>query len=178
MERKEAGRLHHGERSQKAHLIYFGLAGHGVELSEQREDSRSISHISGYDSPESFERCLVSERRSIYPALAHVPVLDKRPALKKHPGYAYSSPLVDVRLSDGEVDRINKESALEMLPGLSGGFDTLAALAIAHKGKEPGPLDSVSVQDYIQWWTSRGARLGRMDSSGLRIIWNEREGAE
>ena len=59
-----------------------------------------------------------------------------------------------------------------MRPGLSGGFDSLAAAALAHAGQpEPGPLDSVSVADFIAWWVSRDARLGRMDSAGTRIVW-------
>jgi hypothetical protein len=167
-----------GEPRKKAFLIYFGLGGHGVEFYESRREGRRMrGHISGYDSPESFERQLSRGEEENYPPLSGVPVLDKRVILEKHPEYSFRSPLVDVDVRDGEVDRVNTESARSMLPRLSGGFDVMAAAAIAHEGrKDPGPLDSVSVRDYIAWWVSRGARLGYMDEEGKRIQWEERDG--
>src|SRR5690606_9929276 len=125
-------------------------------------------------SPESFERALARGER--YPPLARVPVLDKRAALEREPGLSIRSPLVDVDLEAGHIDRIDTKTARAMLPGLSGGFDTLALYAIAHEGRpEPGPLDHVSLDGYIAWWVARGARLGRMDESGLRIVWSDEE---
>lgn len=163
----------------KAHVISFGLGGHSVEVSNTWKDgTRTKGHISGYDSPESFERELAWGDKDGYPPLAGVPVIDKRAVLEKHPVYSFKSPLVDVELEDGTIDRIDAKAAQSMLPGLSGGFDTLAAAAIAHEGNpEPGPLDSVSVGDYLRWWAQRGARLGRMDDEGLRIVWKDEEGA-
>src|SRR5882762_1694332 len=143
--------------NEKAYMIDFGLGGHGVSLGEIRPDGglHHKAHISGYDSPESFERALAKGDKDHYPPLALVPVLDKRQVLKARPYYSYQSPLVSPSLPDGAIDRICAESARSMLPGLSGGFETMAALAIAHDGKpEPGPLDTVSVGDYVRWWTS------------------------
>lgn len=163
---------------KKAFLISFGLGGHTVETGETwREGTRVKGHISGYDSPESFERALERAEKDSYPPLAGVPVLDKRAVLNEHPEFSLRSPLVDVDLPNGKVDRIDTRAARNMLPGLSGGFDVLAAAAICHEGKEePGPLDSVSLRDYVAWWVSRGARLGHMDETGLRIVWNSEEG--
>lgn len=163
---------------KEAFLISFGLGGHGVDTRETwGEGSVSKGNISGYDSPESFERALIRGEKNEYPPLSGIPVLDKRAALQKNPAFSFKSPLVDVDLQEGEIDRINTDSARTMLPGLSGGFETLAALAIAHEGKsEPGPLDSVSVSDYVRWWRERGARLGHMDKTGTRIIWEDEKG--
>lgn len=164
---------------QRAFLISFGLGGHGIEITDTlREGSRTKGRISGYDSPESFERSLVRGDKKEYPPLAHVPVLDKRPALRTNPVLGIKSPLVDVELEAGKVERLDASAARSMLPGLSGGFEVLAALAIANDGKpEPGPLDSVSLADYLEWWRSRGARLGRMDGEGLHIVWQDEKEA-
>ena len=163
---------------KEAFLVSFGLGGHSVEIVDTwRDGTRDKGHISGYDSPESLERALEREEKDSYPPLAGVPVLDKRAVLKEHPELSFHSPLVDIDLPDGSVDRIDTKAARNMLPGLSGGFDLLAAQAIAHEGKdEPGPLDSVSVSDFINWWVSRGARLGHMDDAGRRIVWVSEKG--
>ncbi len=160
---------------KQAFLICFGLGGHSVDTAETWKDKTRVKgHTSGYDSPESFERALSRGEKAEYPPLANVPVLDKRQVLRQKPMLSLSSPLIDVDLKDGEISRIDADAAQNMLPGLSGGFDTLAAAAIAHAGKpEPGPLDSISVLAYLRWWKDRGARLGRMDESGMRIVWED-----
>jgi hypothetical protein len=162
----------------RAYLIDFGLGGHSVEYAETWSDGTRVKgHISGYDSPESFERALARGEKNSYPDLSGLPVLDKREILKEHPEYSLKGPLLDVDLSDGTIDRIDLKVARYMLPGLSGGFDAIAAAAIVHEGREePGPLDSVSLGDYLRWWTSRGARLGHMDTEGLRIVWEDEKG--
>jgi len=162
---------------KKAYLVSFGLGGHSVDTAETWKDgTRSKGHISGYDSPESFECALERGEKAEYPPLARVPVLDKRHILRRKPGLALRSPLVDVDLEDGAIDRVDTKAARLMLPALSGGFEVLAGRASAHEGKpEPGPLDSVSLGDFIVWWVSRGARLGHMDEQGLRIVWNDEE---
>jgi hypothetical protein len=59
---------------QRAHLISFGLAGHGIDITDTRQDGvRSKGRISGYDSPESFERALARGEKAEYPPLAGVP---------------------------------------------------------------------------------------------------------
>lgn len=163
---------------KQAFLICFGLGGHTVEKAETWKDGTRVrGHISGYDSPESFERALASGEKDSYPPLAGVPVLDKRAVLEANPMLSFRSPLVDVDLADDAINRVDAGAAQRMLPGLSGGFDTLAAAAIAHAGNsEPGPLDSVSVSAYVRWWTARGARLGRMDATGTRIEWTDGAG--
>lgn len=158
---------------KRAFLICFGLGGHSVETAETYKDGTRVKgSLSGYDSPESFERALAHGEKAEYPPLGGVPVLDQRRVLRANPMLSVRSPLVDVDLAEGTVDRLDTAAAQRMLPGLSGGFDTLAAAALAHAGKlEPGPLDGVSVADFIAWWVSRDARLGRMDETGTRIVW-------
>ncbi len=160
---------------KEAFLICFGLGGHFVETVETWKDGTRVKgHTSGYDSPESFERTLAGGEKAGYPPLGGVPVLDKRAVLRADPMLSFRGPLVDVDLKDDAIDRVDTAAARNMLLGLSGGFDTLAAAAIAHAGKpEPGPLDSVSVQALITWWVDRGARLGRMDETGTRIVWTD-----
>lgn len=175
---KDYSKANHERKKQSAFLIDFGLGGHGVGYAEVTpHGTRYKGNIYGYDNPESFERALTRGEKDQYPNLAGVPVLDKREVLREHPEYSFRSPLVDADVKDGEVHRLDTDAARRMLPGLSGGFDTLAALAITHEGKaEPGPLDTVSVGDYVAWWTSRGARVGRMDGEGLRILWEDQHG--
>jgi len=160
---------------KQAFLICFGLGGHSVDTAETWKDgTRTKGHISGYDSPESFERALARGEKAEYPPLAGLPVLDKRAVLRADPMLSFRGPLVDVDLKDDEIERVDTAAARNMLPGLSGGFDILAAAAIAHAGKpEPGPLDSISVDAYVRWWTTRGARLGHMDPTGLVIVWSD-----
>lgn len=164
---------------KKAYLISFGLGGHGVDLLDAREEGLPTKgRISGYESPESFELGLKHGEKRGYPPLGGVFVLDKREALLRDPALAAQSPLVDLELKDGTVERLNTDAARSMLPGLSGGFEVLAALALAHEGRlEPGPLDSVSLGDYLKWWGSRGARLGCMDEEGLKIVWQDEKEA-
>ena len=96
-----------------AHLISFGLAGHGIEITNTwRDGYRTKGSISGYDSPESFERALARGEKAEYPPLAGVPVLDKRPALRKSPALAIQSPLVDVELEDGTVERLEASTSV------------------------------------------------------------------
>ena len=161
---------------KQAYVISFGRGGHTIQVSHTWRDgvTRTKGCISGYDTPQSFERALARGEKQEYPPLAGLPVLDKREVLKETPALSFRSPLVDVDLEDGTIDRLDTHAARSMLPGLSGGFEVLAASAIVHEGKpEPGPLDSVSVGDYIAWWRSRGAKLGRMSEDGLRIVWQD-----
>ncbi len=160
---------------KEAFLICFGLGGHFVETAETWKDGTRVKgHTSGYDSPESFERALAGGEKAGYPPLASVPVLDKRAVLRADPMLSVRGPLVDVDLKDDTIERVDTAAAQRMLPGLSGGFEMLAAAAIAHEGKpEPGPLDSISIPAYVRWWTARGARLGRMDETGTRIVWTD-----
>ena len=160
-----------------AHLITFGLGGHGVDCTRVwKSGQRTKPRISGYDRPESFEKQLTTGQKPDYPPLAGVPVLDKRAALETNHAYAFKSPLVDPELKDGEVDRLDAAAASCMLPGLSGEFEQLATLAVVHQASgrtEPGPLDHVSLAEYVAWWTERGARLGHMDETGTAIIWEQ-----
>lgn len=158
---------------KRAFLICFGLGGHAVDTAETWKDGTRVKgHISGYDSPESFERALARGEKAEYPPLGGVPVLDQRAVLRAEPMLSLQSPLVDVDLTGDAIERVDTAAAERMLPGLSGGFETLAAAAIAHAGQpEPGPLDRVSIPAYVRWWTTRGARLGQMDETGTRIVW-------
>src|SRR5262245_41291333 len=101
----------------KAHLISFGLGSHGIEFTDTwGEGSTTNGRISGYDIPESLERSLERCEKAEYPPIAGVPVLDKRPAIQANPLLGIKSPLVDVGLEDGTVDRLDARAARSMLP--------------------------------------------------------------
>lgn len=83
-----------------------------------------------------------------------------------------SGPMVDARLSAGEIKPFGekeKRAALGMLGpgGLSGGYETLVAMAIAGLGS----LDSVAPDVYIQLLREKvpGVRIGRVEEG--RVIW-------
>ena len=78
---------------KKAFLICFGLGGHSVETAETWKDGTRVKGtLSGYDSPESFERALARGEKAEYPPLAGVPVLDQRAVLRADPMLSVRSP--------------------------------------------------------------------------------------
>ena len=164
----------------QAHLLWFGLGGHVIDFTSSSDYVQPDGTVagpnkctlSGYDSPESFERSLKEGKKSTVGSLAGVPVLDKRAILREKPSLAIRAPLLDVSVKDGEIDRFDAKTARNMLPFMDSGFRGMAALGIVGaKGDGPGPLDSVSVRDYIAWWSKNGARTGRMSDDGLSIVW-------
>lgn len=106
-------------------------------------------------------------------------VLDKRAILREHPSYALLSPMLDVRLPAGTIDRLADHGAKDsmVLHAFAHGDSTqrgLAALAhatIDNQSEQPGPMDYVSMDAYVDWWASRGARVGVVKLNPARIEW-------
>lgn len=101
------------------------------------------------------------------------PALDTRAAIDTDEGYswAFRGPLCDPSLADGVTDECPEPSPF-MAAGLSGGFLSSLALQVAHKAggrKTPGPLDSVSVAEFVRGWREHGARVG--EYKGGVIAW-------
>lgn len=156
-----------------AALVWFGLGGHCIEFaSERTSHGSSKSSISGYDSPESFE-----PTKSVYSdtEFEGTPVIDKCAVLTRKPFLAIKSPLVNVDLADGEEDRLSTAELQGSIVGqavMSGPpneFGTFAALQVRHNKTsfEPGPLDSISVPAFIEWWRSHGARIGTIHDNTI-----------
>jgi len=96
-----------------------------------------------------------------------MPAIDKREAVDTPEGFkwVYQGPMVDVDLPDGEVDQCpepNPIMALAMMEGQNE-FGTMLVLQKSSRlAKEPrGPLDSVSISEYIEGWRAHGAKIGK-----------------
>lgn len=124
------------------------------------------STISGYGSP---ERPHAAEGKDIPDG---TPVLDVRAATETPEGFAwvFRGPMVDVKLPDGSYEPCPQPSEV-MLGGLEGSFGAVAAMQVVSRAKrEPrGPLDFVSVSEYVQGWREHGARVGKY--VGGVIVW-------
>lgn len=161
-----------------ARLISFGLGGHHIDV-DHGEGYGSCS-ISGYDTPERFEKALAAGGKGNYPSLAGVPVVDKRPAVEQDWGLAIRSPICSAKLEPGQVSRF-----AEVCPDPAGSLvvqafaqgtseqQGLAAMACAAALTDFGGLDYVAPDLYLAWWRSHGARVGRMDETGSRILWDD-----
>ena len=158
---------------EKARLITFGKGGHQVYFkSIKRDGGSSQSTLSGYDSPERFEREL--SKRSDYdfdgaPVVDMIAVVTLRLSLL--------CPIPDPDLEEGEVSRIGSlegnimVDAMKREPGNTYGMLAVAQQAHASQSTEPGPLDKVSVPAYVAYWRNAGARIGRV--TGTTITWEE-----
>ena len=156
-----------------AALVWFGLGGHVIEFPSVRTSTGSTkSSISGYDSPESF----MADKPSYTDVeFEGTPVIDKCAVLSRKPSLAIKSPLVNVDLADGEEDRLSAAAvagsmvyqATSQDPGNA--FGALGRVHIAHAkaSPEPGPLDSISVPAFIEWWRSHGARIGTIHDNTI-----------
>lgn len=92
-----------------------------------------------------------------------IPVLDKRQAVETKAGYSwvFRGPMVNVKLQDGNISRLGEVSPI-MLPAIAA-YGMIGALAENHKAakeNKAGPLDDVSVAEYVRGWVEHGARLG------------------
>ena len=109
-------------------------------------------------------------------------VIDKRVPLDANPGFCFASPLVDLKLSPGEIDRFADFAKGSFVadafrdPACTNAYGELVRLADkAHeRGVSPGPLDSVDLQTYARWWRARGAVIGRIVGEGdqIGITWH------
>ena len=151
----------------KAMLVEFGKGGDTVYFAAERGANFSCySTATGYGTPEQ-------------PHAAHdipdgVPAIDVRAAVETEAGFewAFKGPIVNVDLPDGACEECPKPSPTFAMAVAKNGFGRALALQAASKKRrptEPGPLDRVSVAEYVQGWREHGARVGTY--SGGRIVW-------
>jgi hypothetical protein len=145
-------------QNEKVVLVQFGLGGHSIIF------NRKGSSLSGYSNPENF----FQENKEII--ANNTPVIDKRSILEISPFLAFQSPLIDPTLQDNQIDKCPQPSEA-MAFGLSGSFQTLLLLQEHHKmqSKEAGPLDSIGINDFINWWRSKGAKIGKVVNNSF--VW-------
>ena len=98
------------------------------------------------------------------------PVIDNRAAIDtdKGFGWVFAGPMVDVNIPWGAVSKCPAPTP-EMATGLQGAFATLAGLHLAARQEKAsaGPLDMVSVEEYVNGWRDHGARIGRYQGGNI-----------
>jgi hypothetical protein len=147
-----------------ARVISFGLGGHGIDF--ESKPGYAHSHLSGYETPETFLRELERGRYSDR-VLDGAWVIDKRAVVERDPGIAIKAPMCNADLPEGTHKPFaDRETALHMAPALGGAFQGLAVLA---QSQSYGGLDYVSPDLYAAHWRSVGARVGKL--TGQTIAW-------
>lgn len=139
-------------KGDKIVLLGLGLAGWYGEGIDARGNTFSTTHYTK-------DLRWVLRDRDGNPAMEHAGavVCDKSALLEESPGLVVRSPMLNVRLPPDGRDEFGlyQATAARMLPGLSGGFETLAALAVtlsSGSDAEPGGFDFVGLEAYIHWW--------------------------
>lgn len=147
----------------KAKFVEFSLGGDTVHYGDGCTGS-------GYGSPE--------RPHAADPRTHEIPdgtlVLDKRPALGTAAGkhWVFKGPMVNVDLEEGEVDRLPEGGiiAQAMMGDRSNQFGQMLRAQKAHKEKtsQPGPLDYVSVSEYVAGWVAKGAIVGTYENGNIK----------
>lgn len=140
-------------------LVCFGQGGDTLHYADG-------GTCSGYESP---DRPHAAAGKDIPDG---TPAIDKRAAIDTEEGFrwVFRGPMVNPAIPDGETERCPDPSPV-MVAGLSGAFVGLVAdhMASRHKGEPRGPLDYVSVAEYVRGWREHGARIGAY--RGGAIVW-------
>jgi hypothetical protein len=178
MQAKSNEREGNGIMRQKAigKLVFFGLAGHCIELAPYMEGTLNYGQgsLSGYDNPERFEKELASGHYADY-ELEGALVIDKRAVLEENPGLSWKSPMCSVSIVDDlEIKRCPEVDPIMASAMRGNQFGTLIAMQAIGYGKEkptdPGLLDDISPRAYCRWWHKYGARLGQIRNNS--IVWD------
>lgn len=140
-------------------LVTFGQGGDTVHYGRGHT-------CSGYGSPERPHAALGEEIPD------GTPVIDKRAAVGTPDGFSwvFRGPMVNVDLPDGEREDCPTPSPT-LAAGLEGGYAVmLARQTVARAASSaPGPLDYVSIAEYVRGWREHGARIG--EYRGGKIVW-------
>jgi len=141
-------------------LITFGQGGHTLYYGQG-------TTLSGYDRPDDF----TGEGETIPDGTL---ALDKRDAIDTPEGYRWvlKGPMVNVDLPDGQIDACPAPSPLFASAVAENSYGTLLALNEAHSEPTAGPLDSVSISEYVAGWVARGARIGTYHNG--QIVWEDK----
>lgn len=166
-----------------AKLLKFTVTGHQLYYSQE---GYSNCHCSGYEDPESFPKPYhwwadpadkISTHFAGYQfADEGIPVLDLRDAVNTPEGrrWVFKGPMLDVDLEDGAIDTLPEVSPI-MLPAVAAFGQTVALLETraAQSRGVAGPLDSVSVSEFVKGWREHGAKVGRcyVENGTCRIEW-------
>lgn len=154
-----------GEHSE---YILIDIGRYGASLHDKPRGN-TTGHLSTYDTDP--EKILTRHGDQI---VEGCPIVDKRHLLGTE-GFTrnvMSSPLVDVRLKDGEVDRPEVDAFFgAALLDANRGNGMSLILAKHMTDKKFTGLSAVSIGDFVGWWAQRGARIGTVSNG--EIIWVE-----
>lgn len=146
-----------------AKLVCFANGGDSVEYGGGCSSS-------GYGSPER-PHAAKPDQSTVIPD--GTPVIDKRPALQTPEGYqwVFRGPMVNVDLKTDQVDRCPQPSELFAAAVAGNAYGGLLAMQETSRalGESRGPLDSVSIPEYVEGWRNVGARIGFYRSGN--IVW-------
>ena len=140
---------------RKIRFISFGLGGSSAEI-DCTGAFEDRSTLSGYSRPDDFFK-----DHADYDVPDGTMAVDLRQVVEQSPSLSFRSPMVDIKLEPGQVRECPEPSDLMAGAMAGNAFGSFLAMQKAHKAKsqEPGPLDSVSVEDYVGWWRRAGARI-------------------
>lgn len=107
-----------------------------------------------------------------------VVAIDQRAAIETRDDaydWAFQGPMVDVDLPEGQVDPCEPSGIMiDAMKSDSGNqFGQLLKLHEMNN-TQPGPLDHVSIKQYVDGWRLVGARIGFYKNG--KIIWEDQEG--
>jgi hypothetical protein len=173
-------------KTDLAIILEFGNAGHSMELFNEYG---TVSHLSGYAKPETFcmpyhwwadsKDVLTRHWDNMTIPPEGIPVLDKIPAIETKAGFewVFRGPMLNPKLSDGEIDACpNASPLLEPAIAAYGMKSLYADTKVKQAQGKAGPLDGVYLTEYIEGWLKVGARLGRftVDSENNgKITWQD-----
>lgn len=143
--------------SNTAKLVSFTDRGDAVEYGGGERGS-------GYGTPENphaSANCVIPD--GTY-------AIDKRPALNTTEGikFVFTGPMVNVDLPEGQHDLCPEPP--EIMRNSLGGVYGVLLKAQEHK-KDLGPLDQVSIKEYVDLWRAVGAKIGQYKNNV--IIWED-----
>lgn len=147
--------------NKRGHTVYFAKVRNTWGDSTQREE--------GYDDPENFfapqkwwAHDYMTQRDAT--AFEGVPWINMREAVNTDAGFkmALNGPMVDVDLADDEINACPIPSDMLRIGTAGNQFGTLLAMQDVSRAKREkvGPLDSVSIAEYVRRWKEAGAEVG------------------
>jgi hypothetical protein len=133
------------------------------------------STSTGYGTPERPHAAEIDEGLEIPDGII---ALDTRPAIATDEGFSwvFRGPMLDPDLPAGTSDQCPPPEPLMAVAMMTdrgnafGGLLNLQGMSRA-RGETRGPLDSVSIPEYVAGWVKRGARVGVY--RGGSIVWND-----
>lgn len=151
--------------ARKYLIMSFGLGGNGAKGIA----GKNWFDSSWYIGPDQLQRHIDSGN---YPSaeIEGCILIDKCQVLEDRPGLAFSSPMCNLQLKDGETDRLFDRDYIkdELVLSLLREFAKCGWGAVIASGSVGG-LDYVSPAAYVAWWQDKGAKIGQVING--KVTW-------